>query len=421
MTSKGSTGFAPAEIPRYPRQGPQPCEPAAGGRPLKVAILHSVCYRFRMPIFRRLSAHPSLEVRIFVGTGIPGTKLSNAPDRSGIDCRILRTLKWRVNSSGRRVLLTFNPTLIWHLFRFRPDVLVVAGGMPLNNLVTLAYARATGTPIVWWSLGRVAGRRFVGLSSLYQRLNQWIEGHATCFAGFSSASIHYFRERGFPPERCFNLVNVVDTDLVRSQAAASRLRAGALREQLGLVGRNVVLFVGSLTETKGVTTLIEAYAELTPGLRATSKLLIVGDGPERPAAEKRIEDLHLSDEVLLIGAVYEGVEDYFQLGNLLVLPGTGGLAISEGMAHGLPVICSIGDGVEVDLIDEGMNGYRVEPDSPEQLAQRMQAALEDPRRLEQMGAHSLRIIDERANIDDYRNEMLSAIRFAADARPHLLN
>ena len=38
------------------------------------------------------------------------------------------------------------------------------------------------------------------------------------------------------------------------------------------------------------------------------------------------------------------------MSNIFVLPGTGGLAINEAMAYGLPVICSEADGTEKDLV-----------------------------------------------------------------------
>jgi len=101
------------------------------------------------------------------------------------------------------------------------------------------------------------------------------------------------------------------------------------------------------------------------------------------------------------------------MGNLMVLPGTGGLAISEAMAHGLPVICSIGDGVESDLIDVGVNGYIVEPGDEKQLADTIADIFSNPHRVSEMGQASLNIIRNRANIDTYMCEMLSAISYAA--------
>ena len=175
----------------------------------------------------------------------------------------------------------------------------------------------------------------------------------------------------------------------------------------------MILFVGSLGETKGLDALLHALRSLADEF-PQARLLVVGDGPQRPAAEALALDLGVSDRVTFVGAVYEGVSAYFQLGDLLVIPGTGGLAISEGMAHGLPVICSTGDGVEVDLIDEGQNGFYVLPGDIDQLVDRMRRVLSSPERCREMGQHSLAIIRERATIDRYLNEMLSAIYTALE-------
>lgn len=400
-------------IPKHPRlANPALTTPSASEHmPLKVVIPEIVCYRFRLPILRRLSDSPYLKVLNLVGTGIPGTKVSNAPDCSGIDLRILSTWQRKVTSTGRPAILSFNPTLLFHLIQFRPDVLLLPGGNVPNNLVNLLYAKVTGTPIVWWSLGSVYGRRFRGLSKVYRWINRWIEKQATCYAAFSSASVNYFLERGFPADRIFNLVNVVDTDLVRRQIVACQDRVEGLRQDLGLEGKRVVILVGSLTKTKAVDLLVRAFAELTEHHENT-RLLIVGDGPERAPAEALASELGIDESTIFTGSVYDGVETYFQLGDLLVLPGTGGLAISEGMAHGLPVICSVGDGVEIDLVDDGVNGYRVgERDLPG-LVEKMRLVLESDERMEAMGQASSRMIDEGANISNYMQEMLSAIFFA---------
>ncbi len=211
---------------RYPRRGSYPAQRPRGwhNRPVRVALVYAVCYRFRMPIFRRLSADPALQVRVFVGKGVSGTKFANAPDRSGVDAHILWTIQSAVSSTGRNVTLMCNPTLPYHLWRFRPDVLLVQGGMLPNNWLTWLYGKLTRTPTVWWSLGEVRGRQFHGLSAWYRKFVKGVERRSTTFAGYSSAAIEYFLEQGYPADRCFNLINVVDTDLVQQQMEQTRDR-----------------------------------------------------------------------------------------------------------------------------------------------------------------------------------------------------
>lgn len=404
--------WLPATPMRHGRRAPFPVAvpPRWRARPLRLVVTHEVVFRFRLPIFRRLADHPGLAVTFLVGTGDPGTKVSNAAALDDLDVRILWTLRTYVRSTGRRVLFSFNPSLLWHLFKLRPEVLLVQGGMVPNNLMTLLYSRLTGTPIVWWSLGVVQGRSFKGLSALYRRMVQWIEKQATVHAGFSSAAIQYFVQQGCPAERCYNLMNVVDTDAVQRQALACRPKAGPLRRALGLEGRKVVLFVGTMGPTKGLDILLQALSRLPEELGA--RLVLVGDGPARAAAQALACDLGLRDRAIFTGAIYDDVAAYFQMADLFVMPGTGGLAVSDAMAHGLPVIASVGDGVEIDLIDQGRNGFRIPPDDAEALAQALAYCLGSPQRLGQMAAHARGVIRERANIALYANEMLGALLHA---------
>ena len=153
-------------------------------RPLKVAVIYAVCYRFRVPIFERLARHPALRTRFFFGKGVPGTKVSNASEISGIDHQVLWSLAFQVRSTGRSVVAQWSPMLLFHLLTYRPDVLLIQGGELFNNLSVFFYARLTNTPIAWWSLGEVRGRQYKGLSLYYRRAVRWIESRSATWLGY---------------------------------------------------------------------------------------------------------------------------------------------------------------------------------------------------------------------------------------------
>lgn len=69
-----------------------------------------------------------------------------------------------------------------------------------------------------------------------------------------------------------------------------------------------------------------------------------------------------------------------------MLPGTGGLAINEAMAHRLPVISGYADGSADDLVVDGVTGYRLRDESAAELASRLNDVLADPARAAAMGA-----------------------------------
>jgi glycosyltransferase involved in cell wall biosynthesis len=92
------------------------------------------------------------------------------------------------------------------------------------------------------------------------------------------------------------------------------------------------------------------------------------------------------------------LELYFAQADLFVLPGTGGLAIQQAMAHGLPVIVAHGDGTQDDLV-RSENGWQVQPDDLPVLTHVLCQALSDPIQLRRMGEASYRIVAEEINIE----------------------
>jgi glycosyltransferase involved in cell wall biosynthesis len=149
--------------------------------------------------------------------------------------------------------------------------------------------------------------------------------------------------------------NGVDTERFRP---ASRSEA---RTVLGLNAEELmILFTGSLVKSKGVDTLLKAFARHPAELR-TARLVYVGDGPEAPILETMAAELGVRGQVTLAG--YRPVEElpaWYQACDMFVLPSQSeGLSISllEALACGRPVITTPPDIGSHDAVEHGVNGY----------------------------------------------------------------
>ncbi|MDR1394450.1 MAG: glycosyltransferase [Bifidobacteriaceae bacterium] len=154
-------------------------------------------------------------------------------------------------------------------------------------------------------------------------------------------------------------------DMSRFAAEPPAARLWALRHRLGIPdGDRVLLYVGRLAKEKNVQELLRYHAKYRP---TGVTLLIVGDGPFRPALERMVTDLLIEDSVAFAGEVaQEDVPDYYHLGDLFVSASVSeaqGLTYAEAVAAGLPVLCRMDPGLE-GLIPEGSSGwfYRDEAD-----------------------------------------------------------
>jgi glycosyltransferase involved in cell wall biosynthesis len=138
----------------------------------------------------------------------------------------------------------------------------------------------------------------------------------------------------------------------------------------------LILAVGRLHAAKGFDVLLDAFARLSR--RVSAHLLILGEGPERPALEARRHALGLDASVALPGFVrnplaYMSKASVFALSSRREgLPG----ALIEALANGTPVVATDCPSGPAEILDGGRFGRLVSPDDPEALAEALLAALQ---------------------------------------------
>lgn len=393
-------------------------------KPLRVALVQRVLSPYRAPVFERLAARSELDLKVFHGKSVRGTKIKSAKPREALPSEELWTLTMAAKSSGRSVPLVFHPSLVWHVARFGPDVLLCEGNSNiLNNVLLFAYAKLLGKKIVWWSLGQLPNRPYKGLAKYYLRLVRFLESRADAWMGYSSRARQHFLDRGFPPERVFRAVNCIDTDAVFDQKTQFEGQEETLRTELGLDGRWVVLFVGALVEAKRIDRLVRAFARLREN-NPKAALLIVGDGTARQALESLAKELNVDEDTRFVGAVHEGVSRYFLLADTFVLPGLGGLAIPQAMAHSLPVLCGSADGTEEDYVRDGETGRVFSGESDEEIEAEIAAILaewaSDESISGQLGENALRLIQEQFNVHTFVDSVTECL-MSTTAKQHVEN
>ncbi len=207
---------------------------------------------------------------------------------------------------------------------------------------------------------------------------------------------HFIRDRvlamGFPAER--TLLHYTGVDC----------RAFPLRDPAEATP--VILHVARLVEMKGTRYLIEAFAGLAarhPELR----LVIVGDGPLRPALTAMSVRLGLADRISFLGArPHAEIAGWMRRAMMLVLPsintGTGrveglGMVLLEAAATGVPVVATDVGGIP-EGAEDGVTGILTPERDPAALFRAMLALADDAAMRARMGQAGRNFVERRFDI-----------------------
>lgn len=216
--------------------------------------------------------------------------------------------------------------------------------------------------------------------ALHRAIGTW-QRKVDAFIALSSFQRDLVSQGGIPTERIH-----VRPNFVEGSAQPTRITDRS----------NQVLFVGRLSQEKGVHTLIEAWEKLGG---AAPELLIIGDGPCKWDLVKQASGLPIR---FLGQASKEFVSKAMESCKLLVLPSewyeTFGLVVAEAMARGTPAIVS-DLGALPEIVDDGVNGLIFPAGDSLSLSKKVTAALDNVNLLQTMSANARATYDTKYSIE----------------------
>lgn len=233
------------------------------------------------------------------------------------------------------------------------------------------WCRKKKIPFISWTDGTLNSEKNIGK---VQRLSRsYIVKRAAAFIASSTASKEAQIAYGAAPEKCF--LSYLTVDIQKYLAKKDSYHARQL------------IYVGSLIQRKGLDLLLPALAQTSEDIR----LVIVGEGQEKPLLEQQMKKLNLTERVEFKGYVEgEALRRLYMESDAFILPTREdcfGLVLLEAMCASLPVISSkYADGAR-DLIEEGKNGYIVDPEDTDAFAKTIERLFTEGN-LAEMGSYS---------------------------------
>lgn len=372
---------------------------------MRVAVVYRVVQSWRAPVFERLAN--KYDVKVFYGCDFPGTKVVSLPSPHKFRSKKMFSLPIALKKSTGNMLVPFSPFLFADLVRFKPDVVVCEGASNfLNNITVFIYCKLFNKKIVQWGLGEIAGRAESRVRKLLNPLIQPIERRSNAIICYSTSGTNYYKKIGVSEEKIFVAVNVIDTDqrlkeISNYSPSKNRIKTDVFR----------ILFVGALEQNKKVDVLLRVVSRLRLKYKNV-ELHIIGDGHSKPNLKKLCKDLSIESVTFFYGRVDGPLVHIIDGMDVFIMPGLGGLAISDMLCHGIPVICGTGDGCEGDLLN-GKNGKVLDDLNDEALLKEVSMLIEDPKLLSSMKFEAKKTI-QRYNIKSYLYSISQAIEYSQD-------
>jgi glycosyltransferase involved in cell wall biosynthesis len=346
----------------------------------KLGLVQRVLPVYRAPFFDALAAACSGGLGVFAG--------QPRADESIASAKKLNIAHWshadNLHLLRGPLYLCYQRGLMDWLRDWQPSALIVeANPRYLATSFSVKWMHSQGKPVIGWGLGSPPSSGWFAGSRRSARLRFLRQFDA--LISYSARGAEQYAALGYPADRIFVAPNAT----APAPSFPMPVRAS------GFDRHPVVLYVGRLQVRKRIDDLIRACAALPESFQP--KLVIVGDGPERRSLEALAGQIYPLTE--FAGAKFgTDLSPYFNVADLFVLPGTGGLAAQEAMSYGLPVIVARGDGTQDDLVLPG-NGWQIPNEDYPALLNALQEALSDTARLRRMGAESYRIVKEEINIE----------------------
>ena len=221
----------------------------------------------------------------------------------------------------------------------------------------------------------------VGLDRSYLPITRYAIQESDGVTSISS----YLKEKtiqNFDVTRGIEVVpNFVNCDLY-SPINDEDARAAA-RRRLAQPDEAILMHLSNFRPVKRVVDVVKVFAQIAAQIPA--QLVLVGDGPERSAAEWLARDLKIQERVHFVGK-QERVDELLPLADLMLMPSeleSFGLAALEAKACKVPSIATRVGGVP-ELIDDGVTGLLYDVGDVDAMAQGALSLLTDRARLDAM-------------------------------------
>ena len=313
--------------------------------------------------------------------------------------------------------------VIGGLFLPRPDVIVATSPQIFTALAGCLLAWIKRRPFVFelrdlWpdSIVAVGAMGEGPLLRMLRRLEYWLYHRAAKIISVTNAFKRVLVANGVPQEKIAVIRNGVDL-----KAFVPGPKPVQLARRLGMKGKFVAAYVGTIGMAHGLDTLLSAAERLRH--RKDLAFVLVGTGAERTRLEEDGKRRGLENVVFVGPVSKEEVKQYWRLCDvalvllkdvplfLHVIPSK----MFEAMGTGRPIILGV-RGESQELLQEAVAGIVIPPENPQALAEAITKVMDNPSLCRDMGVAGRKFVEAKFDRQRLALDMLKVLEETVEPR-----
>lgn len=386
-------------------------------KPIHVLLVETFNRAYRVPLLRRLSEHPDIDLTLVHGTSQPtlpaevGITIAAGPMPFRTISGPITGIRWR-----HREVLWFSRALKT-LERRSFDVVISDYYTRLLSIWPMqSLQRRRNQGFILWGIGFHQYR-----TPLIDKIRILMVKRTDALLLYSERERKRYVEMGVPSDKLFVAQNTIDLEGIDAGiASATDERLRECRRLTDAIDAPLLLHVGRLAPNKRLDLLLRVLPVLQRW-QPKIKLVLIGEGPEREALENLAHALRVREAVYFAGPIIDHVDlaPWVLTSDLVVAPAQIGLLAPMAHAYGKALVTSDNQamyGPEVQAFVPSQTGgiYRFE--DIDDLAHVITDLLDDPEKRRRLGEAGSARVRELMSPELMVQGFLDAIRYICEKK-----
>jgi glycosyltransferase involved in cell wall biosynthesis len=349
----------------------------------KIAVVTNIPTSYRRDLFVKLSISEKFICKVFFTAHTERNKLWDHADF--LDYPHIFVPGWSIKRKDSSATY-INLSLFHYLKKYSPDIIIV-GGASIPALLCIEYKKLFASKVfIWWAGTYLSEAKKNWVTGFFRK---WLFKKANGFLSYSLLSEQYLKSFNI----LSNAVTVIGNNSLDSERYSYEIRKYNEKRLRKVSDDFIVLIVSQLIHRKNIMLVLETFSLLShkyPNII----LKIAGTGPQETSLKAYRNANYLRNVYFLGNVQPTDLKKYYAEADVLVSIAhmdQWPQVVNEAMSCGVPVIASTTSGIDNDFLQDGINGYLVDPMDKEKLLHRLEYLLLNPEQANLMGKEAYRI------------------------------